>query len=176
MSPVSRLKYLYLAYLSQPSDERPLYRLIRRRRLRNLVEVGVGLRRALRLIQVAQSAVPDAVRYTGIDLFELRPPEAGPRLPLKEAYRQLRGTGAGIRLVPGDPFSALSRAANSLVGSDLVIVSGQHDPQSLARAWFYLPRMLHERSAVYLESPEGQLRPMSPAEIGALAAPLRRAA
>jgi hypothetical protein len=180
-SPASRLKYLYLAYLSRPSEDRQLYRLIRRRQLHNLVEIGIGLgQRAQRMIEVAQASPQSAaVRYTGIDLFELRPAEAGPGLPLKEAYRRLRATGVHVQVVPGDPYAALSRVANTLVGTDLVVISGHHDPQSLARAWFYVPRMLHDRSAVYVETAEGasrHLRPMSRSEIDALATTMRRAA
>ena len=34
---------------------------------------------------------------------------------------------------------------------DLVVISTQVDRQSMAKAWFYLPRMLHRRSKVILE-------------------------
>ena len=47
--------------------------------------------------------------YTGIDLFEARRAGA-PSLGLKDAYRILRATDAGIRLVPGLPARSLASA------------------------------------------------------------------
>jgi hypothetical protein len=147
----SRLKYFFLGYLSRPAGDRCVYRSIRRRRQRRIVELGVhDALRALRMISVAQAA-DGAVSYTGIDLFELRPDGERPKLALKEAYRRLRSTGVAVRLIPGDPWQALSRAANALTGTDLLIVSADQDPSSLDRAWFYVPRMLHDGSLVYRE-------------------------
>jgi len=100
----------------------------------------------------AQSA---QLRYTGVDLFEARTSSDGRGTTLKAAYRLLRATGARIQLIPGDPFTALSRAANTLGGTELVIISAGHDPDSLARAWFYLPRMLRPESLVLIEQPRG---------------------
>ena len=152
MPAVGPLKYLYLAYFSDPSAERPLYRAIRRRQVRTIVELGVGMGiRSARLIEVAQRYhAPREVCYTGIDLFEARPCVA-PGMTLKRAHRTLGTLGAKIQLVPGDPLTALSRTANSLTGTDLLIVSADQDAESLARAWFYVPRMLHEGSQVFVE-------------------------
>lgn len=126
---------------------------------------------------------PGRIRYTGIDRFEARTLSDGPGLSVKAAHRLLSGTGARVQLLPGDPFSALARAANNLTGSELVIISAGHDPHSLARAWFYVPRMLAAGSSVLVEErsgPEGELsfRRMTPDEIDRLAgaATLRRAA
>jgi len=126
---------------------------------------------------------PGQIRYTGIDLFEARTPSGGAGLPLKAAHRLLSRTGARVQLLPGDPFSVLARAANNLDGSELVIISAGHDPDSLARAWFYVPRMLCEGSHVLTEEPFGpegevSLRRLTPDEIDrrADAATLRRAA
>lgn len=95
------------------------------------------------------------VHYTGIDLFEDRTATDGPGMPLKAAHRLLKATGARIQLVPGDPHTALSRAANALGGTELVVISAGHDPKSLAQAWFYLPRMLREGSQVLVEQAQG---------------------
>ncbi|HUT90182.1 MAG TPA: hypothetical protein VMY37_11840 [Thermoguttaceae bacterium] len=126
---------------------------------------------------------PGQIRYTGIDLFEARTPSDGPGLTLKAAHRLLSRTGARVQLLPGDPFSVLARAANNLRGSELVIISAGHDPNSLAHAWFYVPRMLCEGSYVLIEEPSGpegevSLRRLAPDEINPLAhaATLRRAA
>jgi hypothetical protein len=83
-------------------------------------------------------------------LFEAREARH-PGLTLKEAYTQLRPLGAKVQLVPGDPFSALARVANSSVGTQLLIISADQDAASLARAWFYVPRMLAEQSQVFVE-------------------------
>jgi hypothetical protein len=182
VSAAGRLRFLYLAYLSKPKALRPLYRLIRRRRPKKIIEIGIGeTQRAGRMIAVAQRyAGDDVVHYTGIDLFESAGP-ARASLPLKEAYRRLRATRARIRLEPGDPHWALARAANSLAGTDLVLISAGLDEASMSAAWFYLPRMLHGDSVVLLEelSDRGPvLRKMSAVEIAQLARPTvqRRAA
>jgi hypothetical protein len=174
----SRLRSLYLSHLSKPASDRPIYRLVNRRRIRRIVELGVGLGgRAVRMIEAAAFHGPVGdVRYTGIDLFEDRTGSEGPGMPLKTAHRLLKATGARIQLVPmplktahrllkatgariqlvpGDPFTALSRVANGLGGTELVIISAGYDPESLARAWFYLPRMLGEGSQVLVEQAQG---------------------
>lgn len=173
---MSYLRHLYLAYFSQPKADRLLYRLIRRQRIQRIVELGVGTGvRSCRLIRAAQGASPGlAIRYTGIDLFEDRPRTSPSGLSLKDAYRLLKTTGAQTQLVPGDPFTALARVANSLAGAQLVVVSAGLDPVSLARSWFYMPRLLTGESLVFCEeadaaSGETRLRQITQAEIGRLA-------
>jgi hypothetical protein len=150
----SRVAQLLLAYFSRPASDRPLYRAIRRHRFVSIVEIGLGsAQRALRLIKAARSSDPAVkVLYTGIDLFELRSPTAGERLSLKDAYRKLNGRGARVRLLPGDPGTVLAGQANNLTGTDLLIIADGQDQESLRRAWFYVPRMLNDRSQVYVES------------------------
>jgi len=131
----------------------------------------------------ALQSSPGRIRYTGIDRFEARTPSDGPGLSLKDAHRLLSRTGARVQLLPGDPLSVLARAANNLTGSDLIVISAGHDPHSLGRAWFYVPRMLAARSCVLIEEPSGpggevSLRRMTREAIDRLAdaATLRRAA
>jgi hypothetical protein len=92
---------------------------------------------------------------------------------LKAAHQTLRGTGAKVQLVPGNPSDGLARMANSLGKVDLLIVPAELDSPSNARAWFFVPRMLHEQSLVFVEgvSADGQrqLRPKSRQEIAQLA-------
>jgi hypothetical protein len=155
------LKYFHLAYLSKPKSQRILYRQIRRLRPVQIVELGLGdVTRALSMIQVAQRYAEDRpVQYTGIDLFEMR--AAGqPNLRLKDAHRQLQSTGARVRLIPGDPLAALSQAANSLTGTDLLIFSADQDPAALQSAWFYVPRMLHPTSLVLQEHSDSTGQPV----------------
>lgn len=172
----SRLKYLYLAYFSKPAGDRVLYRSVRRHPVRRILEIGMGpTARTLRLIDTVQrQAAGEEVRYVAIDLFEARPKDA-PGLTLKETHRLLKPTAVQVQLIPGDPASALTRAANSLQKIDMVMISCEHSEQSLDRAWFYLPRMLHEGSEVYLESraaegSETQWRRLAQSEIESHAA------
>ncbi len=176
----NRLRFLYLSYLSKPVFNRLIYRAIARQRIFKIVEMGVGrCQRAAYMIEAAGFHAPAGqVHYTGIDLFEARSATDGPGVTLKTAHRLLTATGAKIRLLPGDPFSALARAANTLTGTDLMVISADQDARCLARAWFYVPRMLHPGSLVYLEerrsgSLEPSLRLVSLEEINQLAAPPR---
>ncbi len=152
MKPASTFQYYCLAWFSRPAHERCLYRVLRGGQVRSLVELGVGDgRRTQRLLAVAQRFAPEArLQYTGIDLFEARPADA-PGMSLKDAHRTLTRTGVHLRLAPGDPFSALARCANALVNTDLLVISADQDPAALERAWYYVPRMLHATSLVFLE-------------------------
>jgi hypothetical protein len=178
-----RFQLFYLLHLSQPAADRPIYRTLKDRPVRSIVEFGVeNGQRALRMLDLASTHVPaNEIRYTGVDLFEARTEPKGASLSLKEAHRQLKATGAKIQLLPGDPFMALSRAANTLTGIDLVVISASQDADALARSWFYLPRMLHGRSQVFLQqcSAKGEIavRELTMGEIADLAgAALRRQA
>lgn len=181
----SHLKLLYLSHLSKPASDRLVYQLIRRQRIRKILELGVGTgRRALKMIEVARLCAPKSeVHYTGVDLFEARTGGAGSGLTVKSAHRLLKPTGARVRLLPGDPLSALSRAANTLGGTELILISVGNSLASLAPAWFYVPRMLAPSCRVLIEErsgPEGELqfRRMGRDEIERLAAAatVRRAA
>lgn len=154
MSVTRLLRSSYLLYFSQPAGDRILWKAISKRGVRSIVELGIGFSgRTKRLLEVAawkEDAQP--LRYTGIDLFEARP--AGkPGMSLKEAYAEFRVPDVKIQLVPGDPNMALRRVANSLTDTDLLLVSLNQDRDSLAAAWNWVPRMLTERSLVFLEKP-----------------------
>jgi hypothetical protein len=146
------LRYLYLSYFSKPVSDRALYRILKRKRPRKILEIGiVSTDRTLRTLDFMQRLVEgDAIRYAAIDLFEARNSGA-PKLSLKDCHRLLKTTKAQSQLIPGEPAGALARVANSLPDIDLVIISAAHDDATLAGAWFYLPRMLNERSIVLRE-------------------------
>lgn len=153
MSQLGALKHTYLAYLSQPATDRIIYRAIDKRPIRSILELGVGDGvRAERMIAIAGRLQGDAdLQYTGLDLFEDRP--AGtPQIALKQAYQQLRQQHVRVRLVPGDPCEALSRIANDISGIDLVVVAGDQDPEAMARAWKFLPRMIHGDTLVFSQA------------------------
>ena len=178
----SRPHYLYLAYFSKPHADRKLYRAIHRHRWHRFLEIGVGRGlRALRMLDVATRRNPrQNLRYFGIDLFEARPAET-PGLSLKDAHKLFKAKGVSCRFLPGDPLSALARSANSLRDIDAVVIAADQNTESLERAWFYLPRVLHADSIVFLEQTnqdgESSLLPLSRAEVEARARkPGRRAA
>jgi hypothetical protein len=185
LSTAALVRSTYLLYFSQPAADRPLYKAIKGRAIRSFVELGIGAgQRTERLIEVlGWEAGNLPLAYTGIDLFEQRPSDC-PGMSLKAAFAKMKFAGVKTRLVPGDPYSALSRAANQLSGTDLIVISADQDRDSLARAWFYFPRMMHAGTLVFLEEPAAKgtttYRPISPLEIERLAASanrtLRRAA
>lgn len=156
MAAISRLKFVHLALLSKPKAQRWLWRYIRRHRVANIVQFGVGdARKSRQLIEVAQRyAANGDVRYTGTDLFEAGSDRVC--LPLKEAHRRLAATGAKIRLVPGNPLAALRRTANALSGTQLLLISADTDEAALQQAWFYVPRMLAEESLIVQERHQGE--------------------
>ncbi len=170
------LKLAQLSYLSAPASDRPIYRAIRRHKVCKILEIGIGFgRRAARMIDAARLISPlEEIHYTGIDLFEDRVSADGPGVTLKLGHRLLRETGARIHLIPGDPLTALARTANELGKLDLVVISARQNRQALGRAWFYLPRLLHANSQLFVEAalPAGRMmmRPVALDEINALAA------
>lgn len=180
MSAGSLIRSTYLLYLSQPAADRAIYKAIKGRPIRSIVELGIGkAERTARVLEVAAwQAECLPLRYTGIDEFEGRPKDrAG--LSLKEAFGVLRSPSVKVQLVPGDPYSALVRSANGLVKTDLVIVSADLDRESLARAWSYLPRMLHAESLVFQQDGDPKTgktsyRQLQPLDIQRLAAAASR--
>jgi hypothetical protein len=177
----SRLKTFYLTHLAKPASDRIVYKAILREGCRRIVELGVGnLERAQRMIEAAAAVHERAsIHFTGIDPFEDRGPSRD-RLTLIDAHRQLRQSGAKIKLLPGEPCESLARAANALGTVDLLLISAMQEPERLERLWFFIPRLLHEGSLVFLEeAAKGAktLREVDRAEVAKKAArPLRRAA
>ena len=173
MSAANALRYVFLAYLSKPVEDRPLYRLIRRHRLTNFLQLGIrDGQLATRAIDVGLRYSPaESVRYTGIDLFEARP--AGSlSLPLKAAHQLFRPRGIKAQLVPGDAGMAMTRIANSLQGVQLVLISADQTDESLERAWFYLPRVLDVNCHVFRQRKQGDQfiwQPISRIELQSLA-------
>ena len=154
MSTRNYLHIFYLSHLSKPSADRSVYRAIGRAPVEKVLELGMGGagRRAQRIIELTR-LLPNAprLRYTAIDLFETNPSPTGTQIPLKAVYQQLRATGSAVQLLPGNPLQVLSLWANSLPRFDLVLISPCWEPACLAAAWFYLPRITHADSLIFLE-------------------------
>jgi len=127
------------------------------------------------MIEVAGLAAPPReIEFIGLDPFEARSSADGPGVTLKMAHRLLHGTPARIHLVPGDPIAGLVRVANDLGQVDLMVLSARLDPRRLHEVWLYMPRLLHERSEVFLEKlrsgGQTSLRKLDRSEIDALTA------
>lgn len=168
-----RCRHLYFAWFSRPAGYRPLYRLLRRGGIHKILEVGMtDTSRTLRMVELAVAS-GQAITYSGVDLFEMRPATGRAGWTLKEAHRRLAASGVKSRLAPGDPFTALARTANSLGALDLIVISADLDPDSMSKAWFYVPRLLHDATRVFIEQRdekgEPSLRPIQRAEIEQLA-------
>ena len=151
MSVARLLRTLYLLYFSRPASNRTLYKAIRAKPVRCIVELGIDLGgRTERILEIAGWR-SESLRYTGIDLFEAR--TSGEGCPsLKDTFARLRVPGVRVQLVPGDPYMALMRVANALAGTDLLLIAANQDQESLARAWSWIPRMLTPSSLVFVET------------------------
>jgi len=172
----NQLRLFYLFHLAKPASDRPIYRAVYESQARTLMEIGMGqCQRALRLIELAGRASPLlAIRYVGVDLFELRLPPAAPGYCLKDAYRLLRKTQAQIQLLPGDPFTVLAKMGNWLKPIDVLVISSSVDHRSMDRAWFYVPRILHANSLVFQEirvrgTNRVEVRRLTPSQVEKLA-------
>lgn len=155
MSFKDRVWAFYLAHISKPIEDRPIYQALLNGRVRRILELGLGFAdRSVRLIETA-SRFCDAqeVHYTGVDLFEGRETSQGVGVTLKLAHQKLRRTGAHVRLMPGNTYSGVAQVANSLKGLDLVVISGDQLPEILDRTWFYFPRMIHSQTQIFLQKP-----------------------
>ncbi|HJT32114.1 MAG TPA: hypothetical protein VJ783_08725 [Pirellulales bacterium] len=154
------IRLAHLTYFSKPPGDRIIYRAIRRNRARRILEVGLRTgQRARRMIEAATRGTDELVNYAGIDLFELRPPAESDGLSLKEIHSLLKTTPARVRLIPGDPFTALARMANEIGSCDLIVIASDQPTESLERAWFYVPRLLHAATSVFIERPGSEQTP-----------------
>jgi hypothetical protein len=104
------------------------------------------------LIDAAARFTPRSdIQYIGMDSFEDRGETDGPGLSLLTAYRKLTRSGVKIKLIPGDPLRSLARAANELGQVDLLIISPQSETDRLSRIWYFVPRLLHAQSQIFVE-------------------------
>jgi hypothetical protein len=103
-----------------------------------------------------------------LDAFDARAHHLPP-LSVKDIHRALTPTGVPVRIVPGDADVCLAQTANALAGTDLLIISAPQNEAGLEQAWFYVPRMLHERSLVLLQRVDAQgevtFQPLSSADV-----------
>lgn len=153
MAKLGWFRGFWLNRLSKPAGERPIYRLAARTKPRRILELGLGtLQRTERLLRVAATA-PGQVHYVGLDRFEGRLPTDPPGVSLKQAHQRLHALGR-VQLVPGNVDGSLSRLCNHLGVFDLVLVSSDNDPRHLERCWFFIQRVVNDRTTVLVETAE----------------------
>ncbi len=178
MRPASSLQSIYFRYLSSPRHYRSLYQFLYKNQPRRILQIGIGdgttSQRILSLLLAKPKTEP--IKFTGIDLFESRPHgEIG--LSLKEAHSLLRSEGLETRLLPGNPVQVLTRFANELRGTDLVLISASLESQTRDGAWHFLPRMMHKDSQVWVESKQAgaiKFEILNPTDVRLQPAPIRR--
>ncbi len=153
MTHTSRWRFFYLSFFSKPASYRAIYRAIAQKRAYRILELGIADgRRALRMIDAAARFTSRTdIQYIGLDHFEGRGKNDAPGLSLIAAHRMLSRTGAKIKLIPGDPLRSLASTANELGQVDLLVVSPQAETDRLNRVWYFVPRMLHAHTRIFVE-------------------------
>lgn len=146
---------LWLTRFSKPSGERVIHRFALRARPKRILELGLGtLRRTERMLSLLQAGSGDPVQYVGLDRFEGRLPADPPGVTLKQAHQRLHALGR-VQLVPGNVDTSLARLCNHLGVFDLVLVAADNDPRHLERGWFFVQRLVNDRTTVLVESVDG---------------------
>ena len=153
VKPISSFRFFKMTWLDKPVADRAVYKLIKQRQIRSIVEIGLGDgTRCEKLIAVAQKFSQEKVRYTGVDLFDSG--ESATPLKLIEMHKRLKSVEAKTQLVPGDIGSALPRIANSHLRTDLILISAGFDREQFSMVRSFLPRMLHPSSLVLIQGRE----------------------
>lgn len=159
MKPLSGINYLYLAAFSKPVCDRLIYRTIRQNRVASILEIGVGDgSRAINMIRVAKKYCSSgSIRYTGIDGFEA---DSNSKVSLKDFHQRLSKLEIKLQLVPGEVAAAVQRIANSHLRTDLLVISAGNNTAALDDVWFFVPRMLHAASVVFLQQQGNEQGPL----------------
>jgi hypothetical protein len=126
-----------------------VYRHVIKKAPKHILEIGLGtLVRTERMLRVA--ARSGSVGYIGLDRFEGRDATDPPGVSLKEAHRRLHAM-ARVQLVPGNVDTSLARLSNMLGHVDLVLISADNDERHLERCWFFIQRLMTDRSTILIE-------------------------
>lgn len=156
MSAGALIRSTWLLYFSQPANDRALYKAVKGRTIRSVLEFGVGdgnrTKNLLEVISWQAENLP--LRYTGIDLFEARP-KGQKGLTLKQAFADIRAPEVKVQLVPGLPYDALLRCSSALSEIDLIILSADQQPTDFEKAWKFIARTVHDKTLILREQPAG---------------------
>jgi hypothetical protein len=136
-----------LLHLSQPAGARPLYRAVRGRPIRKVLEVHLGdARRTYQLIAwLRQQGNEGPLRYAAIDLFEMA---EHPQLELKAFHQSLSKRGVKSLPIPGTLAQGLPRAANAIGTVDLAIFDVPAEELQQGSVQSLLPRVLGSETLV----------------------------
>ena len=146
---------LWLTRFSKPAGERQIYRLVRGKSPKRILELGLGsLERTDRVLSFAGSSGGDQVHYVGLDRFEGRLPSDPPGVTLKAAHQRLHSLGR-VQLVPGNVDTSLARLCNHLGVFDLVLIAADNDPRHLERSWIFIQRLINATTTLLVETPDG---------------------
>ncbi len=150
------IRSTWLLYFSQPANDRALYKAVKGRTIRSVLEFGIGdgtrTKNLIEVISWEQANLP--LRYTGIDLFEGRP-KGQKGLTLKQAFAEIRAPEVKVQLIPGLPYDALLRCASTLSETDLIILAADQRPEDFEKAWKFIARTVHDKTLILREQPAG---------------------
>ncbi len=158
MARLSWTQRLYWRYFAKPASERVLSMFVLEHPIQSVLEIGIGngdrIKRILKMCQSASATQP--IRYAGVDPFESAG-EGVPHVSLKNAHRMLSEFGVKAHLIPGEPTSALTRVAHTILPSDLVIVDGRWHADEANRQAIekWMPRLCHAGSTIFAANSVG---------------------
>lgn len=156
MSAGALIRSTWLLYFSQPANDRALFKAVKGRTIRSVLEFGIGdgtrTKNLFEVIAWEQENLP--LRYTGIDLFEARLKDQK-GLTLKQAFATVRAPEVKVQLIPGLPYDALLRCASTLSETDLIVIAADQQPADFEKAWKFIARTVHDKTLILREQPAG---------------------
>jgi len=130
-----------------------LYRAIRQRRCRKIMEIGVyDGEQALKMLSVAKKFHGSDVEYFGFDLFEDINEEIfqeeGSKYPLSydNIQKKLDKTGCKIHLYKGFTNKTLPENVGHLPAMDLIFIDGGHSVETIANDWKYSQQLMSDKT------------------------------
>ena len=159
---LGRLRYWQRRFLSRPRRYRNLFRLVRARRSRTLLEVGTyDGEHARQLIETAALHWPAAdVQYFGFDLFEdltdeVLKKEFSKRPPAQRVVAsKLTANGAKVHLSRGysrDTLPALLFQTDRPAHFDFVLIDGGHAQETIQADWEVVRSLMGPQSVVVFD-------------------------
>ncbi len=155
MARLSWFQQIYWRHFAKPAANRALFRRLMEKPIGSVLEIGIGNAERLKQVLTLHTLRPEEkqLRYAAVDLFESGP-RGGGHLKLKDVHKMLAEQNVKAVLIPGDATNSLARVVQSVMPSDLVIVNEGWDTGSAVDAALknWLPRLVHEQSAVFVRA------------------------
>ena len=177
MARLSWTQRLYWRYFAKPVAERSLSMFVLENPIQSILEIGIGsgdrIKRILALIKQTNAAQP--IRYAGVDPFESAGDNVA-HVSLKNAHRMLAEFGLKAHLIPGEPVSALTRVVHTVLPSDLIIIDGRWNSDTVNQQAIekWLPRICHANSTIFAAPQSGglfQIQPLPSAVVASTSIP-----